>query len=203
MRDNQSYTLSLAVFAISLLAFTLVNAQNNESSQLQGLKEVDQNIGFQFNPYIDQAFLESAISAGFSRILWVGSMRYKRNLKFHPKMIIGAETYFYYRSSHSYNSGFFTIGPLFRYDIYSYKQIGFFGELSPTLNYTYLKHNANTNGQFIKDIDKVSFGYYFSPGICLKSKNLRWSYDFSWKFSGKKMGSGRKNTASFKINYHF
>lgn len=193
--------ISMAVFLFSI---TSLIAQTNEIKVFEkpGFKH---NIGFQANPYFDKNSFDNLLRFNVKHILWVSALRYSHPISSLPRLFLGAETYLYYWDSQFLKSYQINIGPLIRYEIYSFKRMGFLGEFSPSLNYINASfRSTNTQpGLPFEDVSEFCFGYYIAPVISLNSKNSRWSCDLSWKFSGKHLGSGKKSAPSFKIGYHF
>ncbi|MDZ4204837.1 MAG: hypothetical protein U1C46_08480 [Bacteroidales bacterium] len=204
MKSNYKTDCLVSILASFMFIAVTLNAQTGQE-QVPSEPDRKNNIGFQFNPYLNERFIEGAISFDFNHVIWLGALRYGRRMDFHDKLTIGAEIYYLYSSSYYFKSKQFNIGPYFRYNLFSYKRLGLWGEFSPTLNYSEIKFDLSQTpaGHPFEDYSDVKFGYYIAPGINIKSENGRWSYDFMWKFSGKALIDGRKHTPSIKINFHF
>lgn len=193
-----------ALLFILFFPFALLLAQNKATEIPMG-QSFKHSIGLQLNPYINDYIIADISTLSLNDFLWVSSLRYLYAAEKAPRLRLGAETYLTYSKRGIYTGYQLSIGPLIRYDLFSLQRLTFSAEFSPSLSYFNIKFR-NLNEQqagFYNDISEFRFDYYIAPVISLRSKNERWSYDFSWKFSGKKLISGKNHVPSFKINYHF
>ncbi len=199
MKINTPTLLFILVLPIaSLMA-------QNKGEELPLNPAFKHSIGFQANPYIYDHIVHDIVSLDLSRLFLVSSLRYLQALEKTPRLRLGAEAYLIPSKSDIFTAYQLSIGPLIRYDIVSLQRLTFGAEFSPALNYSNIKFRNldEQQKQYYNDISEFRFVYYIAPVINLRSKNARWSYDFSWKFSGRRMLLGKKNVPSFKIYYRF
>jgi len=205
INSNQFMKLKF-IFLLFFFAFEFftIKAQNY-LADVPSKTNLKHSIGFQFNPFIDESFWHNISTLELSDFLWVSSLRYLYAAEKAPRLRLGSETYLTYSKRGVYTGYQLSIGPLIRYDLFSLQRLTFSAEFSPSLSYFNIKFR-NLNEQqagLYNDISEFRFAYYIAPVISLRSKNERWSYDFSWKFSGKKLISGKNHVPSFKINFRF
>jgi hypothetical protein len=200
----QTKTTILSIFLFSLISTQELFCQEFGGTELMPIQK-KHSIGFQVNPFIDESFWHNISTIELSDFLWVSSFRYLYELESVRHLKLGGETSLHFYQSDFANYTFLSFGPLVRYDVFIIKRVAFGAEFSPYMTHERLKFN-NQNEQQIpinEDVSETRFAYYIAPLISLKSKNSRWTYDFSWKFSGEEIIDNRKHVPSFKINYHF
>jgi hypothetical protein len=169
-------------------------------SQEQGKPSFFRNqIGIQFNPYINEQFFDfrimntvSALRYGYriTKNITTG-MEFSCNFPINIASVHNFQIYNYF----SYKIGFFT-----RYSILSDRRFQIFAEASPYLSH-YSREWTSSSDHSAFRVNKL--GYYVSPGVTLYSKSKKISLDLFYKFSNHKFINGNKSVLSYKINYNF
>lgn len=156
-------------------------------------------IGIQFNPYINQQFFDFKIMNTVSALRY--GYRITKNittgLEFSCNfpINIGSGQNFHYFNYFSYKIGFFT-----RYSILSDRRFQIFAEASPYLSHYFREWTSSSDHSAFR-VNKL--GYYAAPGITLYSKTKRISFDLYYKFSNLSFVNSQKSVLSYKLNYNF
>ncbi len=167
-----------------------------KSSDIAYLKN---QIGIQFNPYINEQFFD------FRIINTVSALRYgyritkniTTGLEFSCNFPINIASG---QNFHYFNYFSYKIGLLTRYSILSERRFQIFAEASPYLSH-YLREWTSSSNLTPFRISK--FGYYAAPGVTLYSKNKKNSFDLYYKYSNLSFVNGNKSVLSYKVNFNF
>lgn len=184
------------LLSTGILFLFLINAFSQEQEKPAFSRN---QIGIQFNPYINEQFFD------FTIINTVSALRYgyrvtknfTTGMEFScsfPININSGPTFRYF-NYFAYEIDFYT-----RYSILSEKRFQIFAEASPYFSH-YWRELTSLSDQTPYRSDK--FGYYVAPGATLYSKNKRISFDLYYKFSNLRFTNGNKSVISYKFNYNF
>lgn len=151
-------------------------------------------IGIQFNPYINEDFFT------LSDFYTVSSLRY--NYRITKNISTGLEFSYIFPVAIKFNiqgNHYLKIGVISRYSIRPMKRFQMFAEASPY--YLYIQGET-----FLPPREKIHdyrYGIYIAPGVSIYSKNKRFSFDLYNKFSNQRYIYGKKSVISYKFNYNF
>lgn len=160
----------------------------------------NRSIGLQANIFLDK----NLYNGNYIQPVWAIRYSYHltNNLSFGPELS-GTRTF--WRSSNVRDTKYttLTIGGFGRYTLLPDKRISPFAELSL---YYYRSH-------FIPSIDPVAssltekientFTGYLAPGVSIKSKSRKFSFDLMYKFSPDLFVNSRKSVLSYRLNFYF
>ena len=181
---KRNFILSIVILLLSISAFS----QQEKPSFLRN------QIGIQFNPYINKDFFT------LSDFYTVSSLRY--NYRITKNISAGLEFSYIFpvaNKSDFQRSRYLKIGVISRYSIRPMKRFQMFAEVSPY--YLYIQSET-----FLPPVEKIHdyrYGIYIAPGVSVYSKNKRFSFDLYNKFSNQRYIYGKKSVISYKFNYSF
>ncbi|MDZ7738677.1 MAG: hypothetical protein U5K32_06355 [Bacteroidales bacterium] len=156
-------------------------------------------IGIQFNPYINDQFFD------FLYINTISSLRYGHRIT--KNITTGLEFACSFpvnigsgQNFQDFNYFSYRIGPVARYSILAERRVQLFSEVSPYFAHYYKESTSSTDPS---PIISGKFGYYAAPGLSIYSKNKRISFDLFYKFSNIRFINGKKYVFSYKVNFNF
>ncbi len=162
-------------------------------------KPIKNSIAFQANIFLD----ENLYHGHFVQPVW--ALRYgyniNRNLSVGPE-ISGTRTF--WRSSNVRDAKYTTlnIGGFSRYSLFPDKRISPFVELS--LYYNRIHFDAGDLPYYgDNEWTKYKFSGYLAPGISIKSKSRKFSFDLMYKFSPDQFVNSNKSVISYRFNFYF
>lgn len=158
---------------------------------------IKNSIAFQSNIFLDRNLYNGVL------IQPVWALRYGYNLtdnfRFGPE-ISGSRTFF--RSVPDMKSTSLTIGGFARYSMFSDKRISPFAELSLYYYHGHFVPGAETSSSltegFVND-----FRGYLAPGVSVKSRSQKLSFDLMYKFSPDKFINGKNSVFSYRLTFNF
>ncbi|MDO9340726.1 MAG: hypothetical protein Q7T72_09420 [Bacteroidales bacterium] len=185
---------------ILLLVPKVLLSQESENKESTTYKK--NQIGIQFNPYINERLLSTG---GLSMIEVVSSLRYgyriTKNVTTGMEFSCGfpininSGQNFRYFNYFGYKIGLYT-----RYSILSERRFQIFAEASPYFSH-YWRELTSSSDQTPYSDNK--FGYYVAPGVTLYSKSKIISFDLYYKFSDLTFTDGNNSVLSYKVNFNF
>jgi hypothetical protein len=188
---KRTFLLSIVIFLLCFIS---------AFPQKQGKSSFSRNqIGIQFNPYINKQFFDFRIMNTVSALRY--GYRITKNittgLEFSCNFPINVASG---QSFHIYNYFSYKIGLYTRYSILSERRFQIFVEASPYFSHYYREWTSS----FDHSAYRVNeLGYYAAPGVTLYSKNKNFSFDLYYKFSNLSFVNGNKSVFSYKVNYNF
>jgi hypothetical protein len=162
-----------------------------KSSDIAYLKN---QIGIQFNPYIDDLLFQP----GIPYIITISALRYGYRIT--KNVTSGMEFSYIFPINVNLKHQYFhhdNIGLLTRYSILSDKRFQIFAEASPYYSHIKVKYMDAS------DTTINRFGIYIAPGVSLFSRNKKFSLDLYYKFSNLTFVNGKKSVFSYKVNFNF
>ena len=185
--------LLLSIIIIPLLL-------DNAFSQDQGKVLFFRNqIGIQFNPYINEQFFD------FRYINTISALRYGYRIT--QNFTTGLEFSCSYPINISsiqdfqiYNYFIYNIGLVTKYSILSERRFQIFAEVTPYFSHYFREWTSSSD---LTPFRTSEFGYYAAPGISLYSRNKKFSLDLYYKFSNLTFVNGKKSVFSYKVNFSF
>lgn len=181
-------TLFLSTGFFFLFFITASSQEQEKSSFLRN------QIGIQFNPYINEQFFD------FKRMNTVSALRYGYRIT--KNVTSGIEFSFnfpiYINTDQRIRWYSYKVGLLTRYSILPERRFQLFAEASP-----YYSHSYTEGIKQYPDYKFNQFGIYVAPGVSLYSKNKKFSFDLYYKFSNQWIINNNKSVMSYKFNYNF
>jgi hypothetical protein len=150
-------------------------------------------IGIQFNPYINEQFFDFKIMNTVSALRY--GYRITKNIT--TGMEFSCNFPINIGSGQSFNYFNYRIGLFGRYSILAEKRFQIFAEASPYYFHSYAEYISSPDYKFNK------FGVYVAPGVSLYSKSKKFSFDLYYKLSDLSLVNGKKSVLSYKVNYNF
>lgn len=177
----------------------IINASSQEKEKPLFYKN---QIGIQFNPYINEQLLSTG---GLRNMTAVSALRYgyritkniTTSIEFSCNFPINISSG---QSYHYFNSFSYRIGLVTRYSILTEKRFQLFAEVSPYFSHYYREWTSSSDHSAYRN---SKFGYYVAPGVTLYSKSKRISFDLYYKLSNLAFTNGNKSVLSYKVNYNF
>ena len=151
-------------------------------------------IGIQFNPYIDEDFFT------FSDFRAVSSIRF--NYKLTKSISTGLEFSYIFPVNSTSNRpdiNYLKIGVISRYTIRPMKRFQVFAEASPYILYIQGQTFPPPGEKFLDH----RYAFYIAPGVSIYSKSKKFSFDLYYKFSNQRLINGNNSVLSYKLNYNF
>jgi len=173
-----------------------------ESASSQDIEKaflLKNQIGIQFNPFIDEQFFNFRYMNTISAVRY--SYKITKNLssgvEFSGTFPINISSI---QNFQIYNYFMYNIGFVARYSVLSERRIQVFAEASPFYSHYWRELTSSSDPTAYTD---YKFGYYVAPGLTLYSKNKRFSLDLYYKFSNLYFINGNKSVLSYKVNLNF
>jgi len=167
-----------------------------KSSEISYLKN---QIGIQFNPYIDEQFFDFQIMNTVSTIRY--GYRITKNittgLEFSCSFPINIASV---QNFQCFNYFSYKLGLFARYSILSERRFQIFAEASPYFSHYWREWTSSLDHSAYR-VNKI--GFYAAPGISLYSRNKKISLDLYYKFSSLTFKNGKKSVFSYKVNFNF
>lgn len=177
--------------------FGLILVATNSYSQLDKSKSV---IGIQANIFLN----ENLFTGNYIQPVWAFRYGYhlNNNLSFGPE-ISGTRTY--WRSMNIRDTKFttLTLGGFGRFAIFSDKRICPFAELSLYYFRSHFTPSTDPVASTLTERIENKFTGYIAPGISIKSKSKKFSFDLMYKFSPDYFVNSKRAVFSYRINLHF
>lgn len=169
--------------------------------QVYSQKDIDTKlIGFQSNIFLD----ENLYHGHYIQPVWAIRYGYQqnRNLTLGPE-ISGTRTF--WRSSNVRDTKFttFTIGGFGRYTLLPDKRICPFAELSLYYFRSHFTPSTDPVASTLTERIENKFTGYIAPGISIKSKTRKFSFDLMYKFSPDLFVNSRNSVLSYRLNFYF
>ncbi len=182
------------VYLFTLILLLIPKVLLSQDSDNKGSSVYKKNqIGIQFNPYINQQFFD------FKNMNTVSALRY--GYRFTKNITTGIEFSCNFPinigSGQRFNYFNYRIGLFSRYSILAEKRFQIFAEGSPYYFHSYTEYITSPDYKFNK------FGFYVAPGISLYSRRKKISFDLYYKLSNLPFVNGNKSVISYKVNYNF
>ena len=181
-------TLLLSICFFFLFFISAFSQEQEKSSFLKN------QIGIQFNPYIDDLLFQS----GIPYITTISALRYGYRIT--KNVTSGMEFSYIFPINVNLKHQYFhhdNIGLLTRYSILSDKRFQIFAEASPYYSHIKVKYIDAS------DTTINRFGIYIAPGTSFFSRNKKFSLDLYYKFSNLTFVNGKKSVLSYKVNFNF
>ncbi|MEI6048828.1 MAG: hypothetical protein WCS03_08005 [Bacteroidota bacterium] len=188
------------VYLLTIILLLIPKVLLSQASENKGSTIYKKNqIGIQFNPYINEQFFDFQIMNIVSALRY--GYRITKNVTTGMEFSCGfpvnidAGQNFHIFNYFSYNIGLFG-----RYSILAEKRFQIFAEASPYLSH-YSREWTSSSDHSAFRVNK--FGYYVAPGVTLYSKSKRISFDLYYKFSNLTFINSNNSVVSYKVNYNF
>jgi len=178
-------TLLLSATIFFLFTINVVSQEQEKPSFFRN------QIGIQFNPYINEQFFDFYIMNTVSALRY----RYGITKNISTGMEFSCNFPINISSGQSFHYFSYRVGPFSRFSILPDKRFQVFAEASPY----YLHSIVKTTPEYKSD----KFGIYVAPGVSLYSKSKKFSFDLYYKFSNLVQVNGKKSVISYKVNYNF
>jgi hypothetical protein len=196
---KKSFTVTIYIFAVVLLVMSNQPCFAQSVRKQNATPVFTQSIGVQFNPYLDQSFINGDIKK------YVFAARYifenKEGISFGPE----------FSGNYGHNDALkwytLNLGAFFRYTFLYKKKVRPFVEVSAYYQWNRMTVTDTTydyvnNGQK-NDIENHKFGYYVAPGISIPLYKRKLTLALFIKCSTDTFLNGRNFVPSIRIVYHF
>ena len=163
-------------------------------------KPIKNSIGFQSNILLDQNFYTGAT------IQPILALRYgyqlNNNLTLGPELS-WSRTFWRAQNARDLKSTTFTFGGYSRYTFLSKKRVSPFIEASLYYQYSHLIPGIDPVFNNMDERTSHILTGYIAPGISIKSKSRKFSFDLMYKFSPDYFVNSRKSVLSYRLNFYF
>lgn len=158
------------------------------------------SIGFQANILLD----ENLYNGAFIQPVWAlrYGYHYSKNLSFGPE-ISGTRTFWRSSNVRDTKQTTLTIGGFSRYTFLSKKRVSPFVELSLYDQYSRFVPGVDPVFNNMEERTSHKFTGYVAPGISIKSKSRKFSFDLMYKFSPDRFINYKEAVLSYRLNFYF
>ncbi|MFO8235445.1 MAG: hypothetical protein R6U04_08590 [Bacteroidales bacterium] len=155
-------------------------------------------LGLQTNIFLDEDLYEGHTM----KAVWAFRYSYARN----ENLVIGPEISGYrlfVLSISDTKTEYFNFGGFGRYILFPDKRFNPFGELSLYCKRRHFVPSSRMVGENIEESVEYKLTGFIAPGISLKSKSRKFSFDLMYKFSPDDLINNKHSVLSYRVNFHF